>query len=104
MSELISEPITPVRGTSDSAPMAAGLPGLPEGFVWRGKSFGISEVLEQWKQTSREGGRAGGQMYLRRHCYTLRMSDGSIWSVYFVRQTPKSGSPKTRWFLYTVGP
>jgi hypothetical protein len=43
-------------------------------------------------------------MYLRRHCFKLRMDDGAVWSVYFVRQTPKSGSVRTRWFLYTIDP
>ena len=63
------------------------------------------EVVEQmgaWKHSSREGAHAGGDLYLRRHYYKLRMSDGTVWTVYFVRQSPKSGSAKNRWFLYTI--
>jgi len=102
MPELISEPITPLAGTFDASAMGRGEPGLPAGFTWRGETARIVAVLEAWKQSSRESGRAGGQLYLRRHCYRLRMSDDAVWTVYFVRQTPRSGSPKQRWFLYTL--
>ena len=102
MAELISEPITPRRGTFDSARMARGEPGIPRGFKWRGRSAEVSKVVRAWKQSLRDGGRADGDLYLRRHYYTLRMDDASVWTVYFVRQTPRSGNPKKRWFLYTV--
>jgi hypothetical protein len=101
MAELISEPIAPHPGTFDTSRMARGEPGLPTGFTWRDDPVEVVERLGAWKQSSREGARAGGDLYLRRHYYRLRMSDGCIWTVYFVRQTPRSGSPKTRWFLYT---
>lgn len=101
MAELISEPITPCPGTFDTSRMGRGEPGLPGGFAWRGESISIVDELGAWKQSSREGG-AAGDLYLRRHYYKLRMSDGRIWTVYFVRQTPRSGNPKQRWFLYTV--
>ena len=101
MAELISEPITPHTGTFDTTSMGRGEPGLPTGFTWRGKSAEVLERISAWKESSREGGGAG-DLYLRRHCYSLRMSDGSIWTVYFVRQTPRSGNPKNRWFLYTI--
>ncbi len=103
MPDLVSEPITPMPGTLDASRMARGEPGLPGGFTCRGQSYHVVEVLETWKLSSREGGGAG-DLYLRRHYYKLRMSDRSIWIIYFVRQTPKSGSPKNRWFLYTVEP
>ena len=101
MAELISEPIVPRTGTFDVSRMARGEPGLPEGFRWRGVSTDIHEELATWKESSREGGGAG-DLYLRRHYYKLRMSDDRVWTVYFVRQTPRSGSPKNRWFLYTL--
>ena len=104
MPELISEPITPIAGTADTLAMARGEPGLPAGFAWRGHEYRVADVLERWKQTGREGGRAGGEVYLRRHGYRLQMHDGSQWSVYFVRQAPRGASPKKRWFLYTREP
>lgn len=97
--EFISQPITPTAGTFDARAMSTGVPGLPAGFAWAGETFAIVELLERWKHTSREGSYAQGDVYLRRHYYRLKMSDGSVWTVYVLRQTPRSGSPKQRWFL-----
>ena len=102
MAELISEPVAPHRGTFDATRMGMGEPGLPSGFDWRGESVSVIEQLSAWKHSSREGARAGGELYLRRHYYKLRMSNGAVWTVYFVRQVPKSGNARNRWFLYTV--
>ena len=101
MSQLISEPIKPFAGTFDTSAMGRGEPGLPSGFTWRGKSYEIIEELSVWKESSRESSRPDADLYLRRHCYKLRMSDGSTWSIYFERQAPRSGNPKQRWFMYT---
>ena len=102
MAELISESITARKGTFDASRMGRGEPGLPTGFDWRGDSIDIEERLETWKHSAREGARAGGELYLRRHYYRLRMSDNTIWTVYFTRQAPRSGDAKARWFLYTI--
>jgi hypothetical protein len=102
MIEFVSEPITPHRGTFDASSMGRGEPGVPTGFDWRGISLEILQLLESWKDSSREGSRAQGELYLRRHYYRLRMSDGAVWTVYFVRQTPRSGNPRARWFLYSI--
>ena len=101
VSEFVSESITPLEGTFDTARMAQGEPGLPGGFRWRAETFHIIERLGAWKESTREGGRAGGELYLRRHYYQLRMSDQCVWTVYFTRQPTGQGNPKTRWFLYT---
>jgi hypothetical protein len=97
--EFVSEAITP-QGRKDAGAMARGEPGLPERFRWRDTDYAICAVTARWKDTSAEGGRAGGDVYLRRHYYELAMDDGSRWTVYCTRQTPKSGSPKARWYLY----
>ena len=102
MPELVSEPITPHAGTFDAAAMGTGGPGLPTGFNWRDESYDIVDVQSAWKESSREGSHAQGELYLRRHYYTLLMSDQSVWTIYFIRQTPKTGNPKKRWFLYTI--
>ncbi len=102
MPDLISELISPVARTFDTSRMGRGEPGLPTGFAWHGESFDVVEELAAWKHSAREGGKAGGELYLRRHYFKLRMSDDSVWTVYFLRQTPLAGNPKHRWFLYTV--
>ncbi len=102
MPDLVSEPLSPRPGSFDTTAMARGEPGLPSGFTWRGRPFDVVAVLETWKESSPEGGRAGGEHYLRRHYFRIRMSDCAVWTVYFVRQTPRTGKPTSRWFLYTV--
>ncbi len=102
MSEFISESIFPTGDQFDSGAMSRGEPGLPRAFSWRNNQYAVASVVRQWKGTSAEGGRAGGEVYLRRHYFELRMSDGSVWTIYFVRQTPKCGSAKLRWYVYTV--
>ncbi len=101
MPDLISEKIVPFAGTFDASAMSRGEPGLPSGFTWRDEEYIIVKRMDSWKKSSPEGGKAGNEVYLRRHYYRLRMSDDSVWVVYFVRQTPKSGNAKHRWFLYT---
>ncbi|MHC5111714.1 MAG: DUF6504 family protein [Planctomycetota bacterium] len=100
MSELISEPIAP-EGDRSTAAMGRGEPGLPQAFVWRDRAYGVIKVVSAWKQSGREGGRATADLYLRRHYYELLMDDESLWTVYFLRQTPKTGNARQRWFLYT---
>ncbi|MFH0982095.1 MAG: DUF6504 family protein [Planctomycetota bacterium] len=102
MSGFVSESITPRPGTFDTQAMARGEPGLPGGFTWRGVTYDVVEKISQWKHSSREGSSAQGQLYLRRHYYRLRMSDGAWWTVYFIRQPSPSGSAKRRWFLYAL--
>jgi Family of unknown function (DUF6504) len=98
--EFVSEPLRPA-GPRDTAAMGRGEPGLPAAFEWRGRRFDVLSTQAAWKESSPEGRRAGNEVYLRRHCYRLRMSDGSVWSVYFTRQAPRGGSARQRWFLYS---
>lgn len=101
MSRFVSEPVTPVGDTTDTAALARAEPSLPEGFEWRGRTHAIQEVLEVSKGLREEG--FSGETYLRRHEWKLRMKDGAIWSVYFLRQ-PESGRGRRgrRWFLKTI--
>jgi hypothetical protein len=100
--EFVSETITPHKGAFDTAAMAAGEPGLPNRFTWRDASYEIVERLESWKQSGPEKGSLHGERYLRRHYFRLRMSDASVWTVYFTRQPTSGGSGRSRWFLYGV--
>jgi len=99
--EFISELIKPVAGTFDTAAMASGEPGLPGRFVWRNKEYTISEVLEKWKESGRcKSG--GSEMYLRKHWFKVRCTDGLEMTIYFERQPRTGKQNKMRWWLYTV--
>ncbi len=99
----VSEPIRPSSPPVSASALAAGAPSLPEGFTWRGMEHRIAEVLGHSKVMDEES--FSGQSYVRRHRYRLRMEDGAVWTVYFVRHPPRSGtrSPKApRWYLQTI--
>jgi len=81
--------------------MVRGEPGLPEGFAWREEERRIEEVLLAGKTATPDR----GELYIRRHTWRLRMDDGTIWNIYFLRQAPKGGRPTTakrRWYLLSI--
>lgn len=92
--EFISEPLRPLRGTFDTRAMGTGLPGLPAGFTWRATAYTVIAVVAAWKASAP----SSGQLYLRRHYYRLRMSDGRTWTVYFLRHAYGDAARK-RWYL-----
>jgi hypothetical protein len=99
--EFISEPIRPKRGTGNAAAMSRGEPGLPSAFTWRGREYRIAGVVKAWKSSSREGGSPRGELYLRRHWWTVRCESGEELTVYCERQA-RGGRANRRWFLFTM--
>ena len=97
----VSESLKPVAGASNTAAMATGEPGLPKGFMWRGKEYRVDEVLETWKELDpSENGSEGG--YLRKHWFKVRTENGLEMTIYFERQAKSRRQSKKRWWLYTV--
>lgn len=93
--QFISEPIDPDRGSGSAAAMARGEPGLPSGFTWRGRHYGIEQVLESWKSSSP----GTSNVYLRRHWFSVRTSSGEVMVLYCLRQA-KPG--QKRWCIYSI--
>jgi hypothetical protein len=97
----ISEAMTPVAGSGDTAMMARGEPGLPQRFSWRGTEYSVLDVIRTWKTTSRCTSGADEQ-YVRRHWYTIRTEPPTTMTVYCDRQPKDRKRPKSRWFVFTV--
>ena len=95
----VSEPLQAVAGTGDAGAMARGEPGLPVGFVWRGREYRIEAVARAWKST----GMDRGEVYLRRHWWELIMATGERMVVYCERQARDRKHPGRRWWLYEIG-
>jgi len=91
----VSEALTPVVESFDSAAMTHGEPGLPSAFTWRDRTVEVKSVLKVWR-TLRED---RGDNYLARHWYEIEGQDGRRFTIYFDRQA-KAGKP--RWWLYTL--
>ncbi len=99
--QFVSEPLSPAPGSSDPRAMARGEPGLPRRFTWRDDEYQVIEVVKQWKSSGpcRSG---ADEMYLRRHWYRIITEPHQVMTVYCERQRRPGGSPKSRWFVYTV--
>lgn len=96
----ISEPIQPVRGTFDTGRMAAGEPGLPRRFTWRGRPFEIQTVIRTWREPGpcRHG---SGERYVRKHCYDVLLTTGATAVLYFERQARAKSQARQRWWLFS---
>ena len=101
MARFVSEAVEPIPGAFEVGDMKRGEPGLPRGFVWRGRECRIVERLSGGKRTELDRGEA----YVRRHTFRLAMDDGTVWNVYFLRQ-PKKGARgagrSRRWYLLSI--
>jgi Domain of unknown function (DUF6504) len=95
----VGEAIIPEDTSFSVSTMATGKPGIPRRFSWRGRTFSILEVLEEWKGFGdcRHG---SGERYVRKHWFRVRTTGDQEMSIYFERQRRSSGG--SRWRLYTV--
>lgn len=101
MSErFISEAIQPVIATFDTARMAAGEPGLPQEFAWRGRTFKVADVLRTWRDTGkcRHG---SPELYVRKHWYEVVTTSRDTMKIYCDRQ-PRGGRHVARWWLFSI--
>jgi len=97
----ISEPITPVPGTFDTAAMARGEPGLPSRFRWRGREYEVAQVLHTSKTTS-PCTHGSPEKYVRKHVYRVRTTDGTEMEIYFDRHPRVKADRKRRWWILTA--
>jgi phosphoribosylglycinamide formyltransferase-1 len=95
----VGEAITPEDMSFSVSPMAAGKPGLPWKFSWKGRTFSVLEVLEEWKETGdcRHG---SGERYVRKHWFRVKTTEDLEMRIYFERQGRSSGG--SRWRLYSI--
>ena len=103
--QFISEPIEPEAGSFRTELMTAGLASLPAAFTWRGRRYEIVECLRHVKRSAAEGHRAGGERYLRRQEFLVRLDSGQTATIYVQRQAGRGArgrSARRRWFLYTI--
>ena len=103
--EFISEPIEPEPGSFSTELMARGLAALPGAFTWRGRRYEVVECLDHFKESAPEGGKAGGERYLRRQVFIVGLDTGQRAKLYIQRQAPRGASgrvAKQWWYLYSI--
>jgi len=97
----ISEAIKPVAGTSDTAGMITGEPGIPGRFTWHGKDYEGESILEKWKDTS-PCHHGGDEQYVSKHWFRIRTTSGEEMKLYFERQARSKREKKQRWWLFSM--
>jgi hypothetical protein len=97
----ISEAIRPDPATFATGRMAAGEPGLPRRFTWRGKPFEVDAVLRTWRETS-PCHHGSAEQYVRKHCYEVRLTTGAVATIYFERQARSAREKCRRWWLLSL--
>jgi hypothetical protein len=94
----------------DRPPMLEKSPVCPDAFTWRGETFHVVELLEEWHDFRRRGMRNMRPAHLSRaektgswgkgrFCFRLRVQDGRIFEIYFDRAPESAGDRKGHWFL-----
>lgn len=99
--EFVCEAIEPGAGTFGSAGAAAGGPGMPRAFAWRGENYTVAEVLDSWKETG-PCSSGGAEKYVRRHCLRVRTECGCEMEIFFERKARSARERKKRWWLRTI--
>lgn len=94
---LISEPVSPSPGSFNAASMAAGEPGVPMSFTWRGSAYRVTRILGSRKNL-RPCRNGSGEQYINKHFVTVETDSGDTMTLYRTR----SGSKNDSWILYTI--
>ena len=100
MKRFVGESLKPVAETFDTGRMAAGEPGLPGEFVWRGTRVRVSRVLSTWRETApcRHG---SGERYVSKHGFEVVTEAGETMRIYFERRA-RGRARTARWWLFSV--
>lgn len=97
----------------DKPPSLSKRPGCPDGFIWRGETYGVSELISEWRDFARRGrfsrnmqphnqrkALRRGSFGVGRFYFLVRTTGGRIFELYYDR-APKSVDDKSgSWSLF----
>ena len=97
----------------DEPPVLAKSPGCPDGFVWRGETYRIVELMSEWCDFTRRGKMARnmreshlaaavkrGSLGVGRFTFRVRVEDGRVFELYYDRAPKSVDRRKGAWTLY----
>jgi len=97
----------------DSPPILEKKPGCPDGFIWRGETYQIIELLSEWHDYKRRGRMASnmrpthaataeskGSWGVGQDYYRVRTDRERVFDLFFDRAPKDVSSRKGAWFLY----
>lgn len=97
----------------DTPPVRQKTPTCPNGFVWEGKSYRVTEMLSEWKDFSRRGRMARnmrpahaetaaghGSLGVGRFYFRVQVDTGQVFDLYYDREIKDVDDRLGHWFLY----
>ena len=103
----------PIDVIFDSPPAKEKSPPCPNGFVWNGLNFRVTESLSEWADFTRRGRAAKnmrpahaavaagrGSLNVGRFYFRVRVDNGQIFDLYYDRAMKNVDDRKGQWFLY----
>jgi hypothetical protein len=101
-----------VNVTFDHEPLLEKVQGCPDGFIWQGEEYRVTEMLEEWHDYTRKGraarnmqpqhaevAKVKGSWGVGRDYYTVRTDRGCIFTLYYDRAPVDVIIRSSGWFL-----
>jgi hypothetical protein len=97
----------------DTPPVREKTPDCPNGFIWNGATYRVSEMLSTWSDFARRGKMAKnmrpahaavasgrGSLNVGRFYFRVRVETGQIFDIYYDRAMKNIDERKGQWFIY----
>ncbi|MFZ5879082.1 MAG: DUF6504 family protein [Chloroflexota bacterium] len=97
----------------DVPPALEKSPTCPNGFIWEGRAYRVTEMLAEWSDFTRRGRAARnmrpshasaaatrGSLGVGRFHFRVRVDSGQFFDIYYDRAPQDADRRKGQWFLY----
>ena len=103
----------PIDPVFEIPPIREKAPDCPNGFVWDGKTYRITEMLSSWTDFTRRGRYAKnmrpahaavaagrGSLNVGRYYFRVKVDTGQVFDIYYDRAMKNVDDRKGQWFVY----
>ena len=103
----------PIEPLFETPPAREKTPACPDGFVWEGKTYRVTEMLSSWSDFKRRGKMARnmrpahaeaaatrGSLNVGRFYFRVKVDSGQIFDIYYDRAMKNVDERKGQWFVY----
>jgi len=103
----------PIKPIFDNPPLLEKTPDPPNGFIWDGKTYRVTEMISAWSDFTRRGRNAKnmqpthaaiasirGSLNVGRFYFRIKVDTGQIFDIYYDRAMKNVDDRKGQWFIY----